>query len=354
MKSNSQFLSCTIVSMVMLGTAVPALGQPTKVAAPAAATAATETPPATPDPPEPPDSREPGANSGPVGKLPPLEFYRGPIVAESIVGGIDLALGQAPKASLQVTLVNRGARPEQLALGFRGGPSAPVVVPPGGRAAVALTPPASHVGKGDAPQIVRLDLVLVGNGAPLGTAPERVDVQVRLPPGVRSLLRASLPLKAGEPDPAGGGVYRLSSSRTFMPELTLVYTGGPVSLTIDKNLDPGAIRGAGPVTVLLTVQNRGPGDAKNIIVSDNFDPRDFDGGGEGFEIVSGKENDSRLVFKRELPFLGAGQSQTIVVALKAKGAVGASSLSAATAAIDGAVVGISNKVVLPEVQTSAK
>jgi hypothetical protein len=348
-----RLLRCTLVSM-MLGTALPAFAQPTRIAPPAAAAATNETPPATPDPPEPPDSREPGANSGPVGKLPPLEFYRGPVIAESIVGIVDLALGQAPKASLQVTLGNRSARGEQISLGFRGGPPVPVALPPGGRAMVTLTPPASHVGKGDAPQIVRLDLVLVANGAPLGTPPERVDVQVRLPPGVRSLLRASQPLKAGDPDPAGGGVYRLSASRTFMPELALVYTGGPVSLSIDKNIDPGAIRGAGPVTVMLTVQNRGPGDAKNIVVSDNFDPRDFDGAGEGFELVTGKENDSRLLFKRELPFLGAGQTQTIAVSLKAKGAVGAASLSAATAAIDGAVVGISNKIVLPEVQAGAK
>jgi hypothetical protein len=215
-----------------------------------------------------------------------------------------------------------------------------------------LTPPASHVGKGEGPQIARLDLVLVANGTLLGTPPERTDLQVRLPAGVRSLLRASQPLKGGDPDANGGVVYRLGASRAFVPELALVYTGGPVSLTIDKNIDPGSIRAAGPVTVLLTVQNRGRADAKNIVLSDDFDPRDFDGGGEGFEVVNGKENDSRLVWKRVLPFLGAGQSETFVVALKAKGAVGASSLSAATAAIDGAVVGISNKVVLPEVQAS--
>jgi len=206
------------------------------------------------------------------------------------------------------------------------------------------------VGKAAGPQIARVDLVLIANGAPLGTPPEQVDVQVRLPVGVRNLLRANQPLKGGAVDPAGGGLYRLGTSRAFVPELALVYTGGPVSLTIDKNVDPGVIGAAGAVTVLLTVRNPGANDAKNIVVSDDFDPRDFDGAGDGFEVVTGKENDARLVFKRQIAFLGAGQSETIVLALKAKSAVGATSLSAATAAIDGAVVGISNKVVLPAVQ----
>jgi hypothetical protein len=321
-----------------VGPVAPAL--PPGVTLPPGATAPEPEP--EPEPAEPPDSREP---TGPHGKLAPLTFYQGPVMVEAVFGSVDLVRGEAPKASLQVALLNRSARPEVLALGFRGGQPTPVKLDPGGRATVPLTALASHVGKGDGAQLVRVDLVLEGNGVPMGTPPERADLQVRLPAGVRSLLRANQPMKPADQGP-NGGIYRLSTARSFLAELVLAYNGGPVTLDIDKSVDGGAIRAEGPVSVKLVVTNRSGEGAKGVRLTDNFDPRDFDGVGDGFKVVTGKDNDERLVWEGEVAPLAPGQSQTIVLQLKAKHPVGAASLSAAMAVMDGSLVGVSNKVVL--------
>jgi hypothetical protein len=102
------------------------------------------------------------------------------------------------------------------------------------------------------------------------------------------------------------------------------------------------------VTVTIVVRNRGPGDAQGIQLEDSFDPRDFAGVGDEFRTYRGQVNDQRLLWSRLIPSLSAGTSVTVEYTVNALLAVWSTSLPGTTASIGGKLVGVSNKISLPD------
>ncbi len=270
-------------------------------------------------------------------------FYAGPARLGAVRGTVELANGANPTVRLAIVLRNSEAKPETLQIGFRGAPTTRVTL--GGREAAqvtTLTPLAQRSGSATGTQGVTIDLGLEINGLPIASSIDTVDVRIVLPSGVPALIRSSVPATR---DTSGGRVsYRLARQSAHLTTVNLVYAAGPVTLSIDKQIQPATIDRAGPVTVTLTILNLGRINARAIRLADSYDPRDFSGQGPDFQPYAGKENDRRLVWSRQLDSLAAGASTTVTYVLTALFPVANTSLNAATASISGELVGVSNKV----------
>lgn len=273
-------------------------------------------------------------------------FYDGPVRVSSVRGTIELANGANPVSRLEAVFRNSGSTSQTLAVGFRGASTDRLVLGPGQSTRLStLTPVGRRSGPANGPQSVELDLALQINSLALADPLDTVDVQVVLPTGVPALIRASMPTT--RESSAGRVSYRLTRHDLHLTALTLVYAPGPVTLLIDKRLQPTSIDHAGPVIVTLTLRNVGTAEARQIAVQDNFDPRDFAGHGVGFQLVAGKENDRRLIWSGEIDRLQPGSATTVTYTVSALMPVTSTSLSAATAVMNGQLVGVSNKIWLP-------
>jgi len=278
----------------------------------------------------------------PQDKPPAPRLYVGPARLTGIRGTIELVAGASPSVRLDIALRNADAKPETLQIGFRGGPATQVSLGARDTARIALAPVAQRSGSPTGTQSANLDLALEVNGLPVAGGIDTVDVRIVLPLGVPALIRSSLPVTR---ETSGERVsYRLVRSGAHLTMLNLVYTTGPVTLSIDKRVQPAVIDRPGPVTVTLTIRNLGNVVAHGIRLDDSYDPRDFSGQGADFQLVAGKENDRRLVWSRSLDALASGASTNVTYVLTALLPVESTSLSAVTASINGQLVGVSNKV----------
>ncbi|MFC1540204.1 hypothetical protein ACFL41_01790, partial [Gemmatimonadota bacterium] len=158
--------------------------------------------------------------------------------------------------------------------------------------------------------------------------------------------RSSIPVEESVRD--GRVVCRLIRDRVHLTSLNLVYTLGPVMLKIEKAINPSEITQSGQVEVSYTIENIGREDAREVNLQDSFDPRDFSGSGEEFELYADEGVDRRLMWSRSIETIQAGESATVTLSLRALRAVHSVSLSAAIATIGDELVGISNKVRLPD------
>jgi hypothetical protein len=276
--------------------------------------------------------------------MPGVAFYNGPVRIERIAGRIELQQGAPPVTQLDVSLRNEALEDQDLTAGFRSAATQRVVFQ--GAGAQGLTAPvhAGWSGTATGSQAVRLDLVLELDGKPGNRPIDTVALTIVLPAGVPALIRANSALTKDHE--AGRTVYRLKRSQTYLTELQLVYTAGPVTMELEKSITPAQISAAGSVQVKLKVRNLGPGDAADVLLKEDFDPRDFAGEGAEFQNFSGPKTDRRLLWRRTIPSVPAGGSVDVEYTVMAKQPVQNTTLSAATASIAGQLVGVSNKIKL--------
>lgn len=274
-----------------------------------------------------------------------LEFYTGPVTIERLSGTIDLQRAKQPDMALEVTLRNTGRESQDVTVSFRGSrESGRAAVEAGKSQPLKLNPPSEWSGREEGTQGVKLDLLLQINGRPVAAPLGAVDLTIILPDGVPALIRSNEDLK---PAQAGGRTsYHLRREKTYLTQLNLVFTTGPVTLALSKAIEPSVIKGPGPVRVTLTVRNLGRAAARNVLLEDNYDPRDFGGEGPGYREYTGKENDRRLLWQQTVDSIAPGQTVTVTYQLNARLPVNNVSLNAATATIDRELVGVSNKIEL--------
>ncbi|WP_445665601.1 hypothetical protein [Fodinibius sp. AD559] len=274
-------------------------------------------------------------------RMQPISFYEGAIAIEKISGFVELHDGENPETEFKVVLRNEGESNEQIEVGFRGAQAKKVSLDQGESQSVSVSPITSFSGEAGSAQKADIDMVLLFNGEPVQKPVGAVNVEVRLPQQASGLIRANKQLKRGD-----GNEYYLSGQRVYLTELSLVYTTGPVTLDIKKQIRPTRIDEEGPVKVTLRIKNRGPDAAQNVLIEEDYDPRDFSGEGENFEMYQGKVNDRRLLWSRTIDRIPAGETVEISYELIANMPVHDTKLSATTASIDGELVGVSNEIFL--------
>lgn len=271
-------------------------------------------------------------------------FYSGPVVVQSVTGTIELRRDEAPTARLDVKLYQASESRHDISIRFRGSEPTKASLEPRTTHMLTLAPVIQRSGNPKGPQTVRADLTLEVDGLLMAEPMSAVDVTILLPQNVPALIRSNTPLKT---ETVGDrSAYRLTRQRVYLTELVLVYTVAPVTLIIEKAIEPTAIDKGKQVTLTLNIRNVGSADAVNVLLRDNFDPRDFSGEGEGFKLYAGKENDRRLLWSRTIDRIPKGDSASVKYSVNPLASVCGSSLNAVTGSIGGELVGISNKIML--------
>jgi len=274
---------------------------------------------------------------------PPFRIYRGPVGIERVAGRVELKIGQAPDARLDLAVRNFGIVRADATIGFRGASEQiRAEMGPGEPRSVNAAFSTRWWGNASGCQGVRLDLATQIDGGLTDQPIDDVALTIVLPSGVPALVRANAELTKGSE--AGRTVYYLNRSSAYLTELQLVYTAGPVTLDLEKSMSPTEIASSGPVQITLRVHNLGPADAANVLLSDEFNPRSFAGVGAEFHNYQGRVNDRRLLWRRTIAIIPAGHTITVQYSLTAKHAMADVALGAATASINGELVGVSNKL----------
>lgn len=276
-------------------------------------------------------------------ELPNPYFYNGPVTIQSASGTIELQRNEYPKANIELNILNNSQKQEEVSIGFRGSDPVKISLNPQSMQKLVLSPLIKHSGNPGSTQKASIDLVPEINGTPSGDPIDDVNIMILLPTDVPALIRSNTSLKK---DSAGGlATYRLNQQRVYLTELSLVYTLGPITLSIDKEIMPSVIDKKGPVNISLTIRNLGSEEAKNILLKDNFNPEDFSAGdSEGFEFYKGKDNDQRLLWFHTVNSIPAGGSIIVKYNVNALLPIHDCSLNAVTASINGQLVGVSNKI----------
>gem|GEM_PF-1825794 len=275
-------------------------------------------------------------------RMQPISFYEGAVAVEKISGFVELHDGEDPETEFKVVLRNEGERSEQIEVGFRGAQARKVSLNQGESQSISISPTTSFSGEAGRAQKADIDMMLHFNGKLVQKPVETVNVEVRLPQQASGLIRANKQLKQGD-----GNAYYLTGQGVYLTELSVVYTTGPVALDIKKQIRPTRIDEKGPVKVTLQIKNKGSGTAQNVLIEEDYDPRDFSGEGENFEVYEGKVNDRRLLWSQTIDRIPAGETVEISYELIANMPVHDTKLSATTASIDGELVGVSNEIFLP-------
>ena len=272
-------------------------------------------------------------------KVPHL-FYEGSLEVRSVRGVIDLESSATPRLSVALGGLREGSASVSI-----GGGEPARIEPTERDQVVELAPKLLRSGKAGGAQEVALDLRLLVDGAPIARPIDGVQLEVLLPRGVPALIRSNQPVERVAASD-GRVAYRLTKTR-YLSSWRVVYSVGPVTLEIEKRLEPASItRADQPVTVTLRVRNLGRSEARGVELADDFDPRDFAAEGAAFQVLKGEPNDRRLLWRGSIDRLASGAETTVQYALRSRQAVHSVSLPGARATIGAELVGVSNKVIL--------
>lgn len=275
-------------------------------------------------------------------ELPAAALYKGPVAVEKVTGTLTLREGMTMQGSLKVRAKNTSDKDEQVSLGIVGKKEEKISVGPRGARDIDLPLTANFSGNPQGTKSVRIGLAYKMNSRFPEKPPKSAEMRVVLPGGKKSLIYSSLPMKV-ESSPQGA-VYTFSAENHYLTELRLVYTSGDVVLEMQKSIEPSTIEKTGPVKVSLNITNTGSQTARGVLLEDNYDSRDFSARGNDFSIYAGEENDRRLLWSKTIDRIPAGGTTTVTYELTAENPVKSISLNAATATINGELVGISNKI----------
>lgn len=276
-----------------------------------------------------------------VEKMLPIEIYSGAISIDKVAGRIQLKDGSAPAVTMNVKMRNDSKAKQDFDIGFRSTDPKKLGLKKSSSSSVELSPVVMHKGQVGKAQMANIDLTLLLDGRLPGNPVSDIDIKIELPANTKKIIRSSrelLLLNEG-----GKNVYHLQQSNKYLGRLNIVYTTGPVLLDIKKVISPAEIK-KGSVEVTLTIKNEGTQTAQNVLIEDNYDPRDFTADGEGFTLYQGEENDSRLIWRKMIPSLAADEIKIIKYKVKAQYDVNSTKLTAATASINKELVGVSNKI----------
>lgn len=276
-----------------------------------------------------------------AGKIAPLNIYSGGVQINKVAGTIELQDGMAPKVNLSVGLKNDSTKGKNISVGFRSTDTAKVTLKKQAGSTLQLSPKVMHKGVAGKVQMATMDLTMLLDGLLPDKPVSEIDIKITLPANTKKIIRSNMELSLAKE--GGKNVYYLRQNGKYTGRLKLVYTTGPVLIDIRKAISPAKIT-KGNVDVTLIIKNEGSQVANNVLLEDNYDPRDFSAEGEGFSLYKGEVNDSRLIWRKLIPSLAVGETKTITYKLKANYDVTHTKLSAATASINKELVGVSNKV----------
>ena len=277
------------------------------------------------------------------GVLEPVEIYRGGLAIEEIHGTIELRDGSAPVINLEATVRNTSEKQERAPIELRSSKKTDLTFRGGSQQSVQLSTDGVLHGIPGGTQQAEIDLTTLIDGKLPDKGISNINIEILLPNNSPGLIRSSKELVRRMRD--GKPVYYLTENNRHLGRLNLVYSTGPVTLNMIKAITPVTIN-KGRVDVHLAIQNLGPEDARNVHLEDNYDPRDFEGEGADFYLYKDEPNDNRLLWRKDISLIRAGETLEVNYSLTAKNPVNNTDLSAAFATINNQLIGVSNKISL--------
>lgn len=268
-------------------------------------------------------------------------FYSGNIYINKVSGKISLYENKEPEISMELQLLNKENKMEDFSIGFRQGIAVRDKIDKSGT--LNLKPAFTIDNKKGIVQKIEIDLTpLINNQIPAQTIGS-LEFQVNLPENYM-LIRANKPFKLSKSD--HGTTLLFNERNKYLTPLVLVYNTSGMGVSIEKTVTSGKIS-KGPVTFKLKIVNTGKKELYNILMEDNFDPRDFSASGTEFSDYKGDVNDSRIIWKKNIPFLKPGESTELSYTLNANFEVKDVSLNSTKATVDkNILIGVSNKISL--------
>jgi hypothetical protein len=242
----------------------------------------------------------------------PPEGYKGVLQPRSVLFEVDLGANSAA-ATMSFELANPTAQVVREAASFRpdkvgkGRPLEPLSVQP--KATARLVQRFEYAVTGATLKSVRIDPQFELGGQALRSRIPAIRVKVKLPAGVERTVYSSLPGAEFSADPADGRtVMTFERSDQYQTPIVLKWqTATNVQLSKKATVKDGA------VSVRIAVTNHGREPVSDIVVSDDFHPGFVSKGApeKEFQLVRGKENDVRLIWKRHIATLGPGESANL-------------------------------------------
>lgn len=275
-------------------------------------------------------------------ELQKTDFYTGSIVIQNIQGVISLRKDQEPVFDFYADILNTGDKEMDYSINFRGTEPVKTKTKANEKGRQVLKPMYQISGKQGAVRKIRIDLTPEINGKIPAKKIQSSNVKVEIPEDY-VVIRANKPFRTEEE--GGKQVIHFQQKDKYLTPLDFVYNINGMGVSIDKSISPGEIR-RGTVTVSLKVTNIGKKQLNELWVEDNFDPRDFSARGPEFTSYNGEINDSRLIWRKSIKTLEPGKSVVLTYSVTANYDVRDVSLNAATATMNGTLMGVSNKIKL--------
>jgi hypothetical protein len=244
--------------------------------------------------------------------------YEGPLEAASLTVTVDIADSYA-LVSLDYQLVNPSETRVTATASFDSGKR----VLDSGYKALSLEPHSTEIlvhqvkypVLGDSLRAVRIEPRLVLDGKPMLARFRDVTVLVKLPPGVPRLMATPLPggRRSMDTDDPRRVVLEYRSANQYLAPLLLRWRGDGRGVVVTKTARATEEK----VEFVVHLSNPGAVALENLTVSDNFHPALVTSGtpAEEFAVESGMQNDERLVWRRQVPKLAAGESVDLAYAV---------------------------------------
>lgn len=278
------------------------------------------------------------------GKLKPVSIYTGNTTIEAVRGQIKIKNDGSVESSLILSAINKKENERSVAVGFRGTDARKRNFTEGKTETIVSNPVILQSGKGASAQSSSIDLTVLINGQIPDKPIQKANFSVVLPKGA-NVIRCNMPNETFI-NRAGERVLEINSRNKYLTNLVVVYSLKGRTVAINKSISPKRIKKGSNVSVVLRITNNGNRALDNIVIGDNYDSRDFSSEDPSFISYKGTENDRRLVFERLIQSLQPNESIEVKYNLKANFNVNKTSLSAATATINGQLIGVSNKIKL--------
>jgi len=275
-------------------------------------------------------------------ELQKTDFYTGEIVIQNIQGVISLKKDQEPVFDFYADILNTGDKELDYSINFRGTEPVKAKTKANEKGRQVLKPMYQISGKQGAVRKIRIDLTPEINGKIPAKKTQSSNVKVEIPEDY-VVIRANKPFKTEEE--GWKQVIYFQQKDKYLTPLDFVYNINGMGVAITKSISPGEIR-KGTVTVSLQVTNIGKKQLNELWVEDNFDPRDFSARGPEFTSYTGEINDSRMIWRKSIKTLEPGKSVVLKYTVTANYDVKDVSLDAATATMNGMLMGVSNKIKL--------
>lgn len=264
------------------------------------------------------------------------QYYKGDITIERLNGKIVFQSDGKPNATFQMK--TSGKYSERDFISFRGGEKSSL-----NGNELAFKPHFTSSGKLGKTQNFKFEITpTINDLIPVNPISE-TRIEIELPENF-VFIRSNQNLKMKKEGKIT--FLTLDLKEKYITPLVLVMNTNGKGLSIQKEIQEKLVKKGSPATFVLNVSNIGNKTLDNIVIEDNFDPRDFGAEGSEFEPYKGKDNDARVIWRSTIQSLKPGESLQLTYKTNALNTVKYVSLDSAKATVDGELVGVSNKIEL--------